>query len=259
MLVGHNLMEILNLIVKLKVRLLFPIYRDWGSGRVERGNYQGAVQDCTKAITLKPDAPEPYMHRGTAYFRLGDTDAAAADYDRALELAPDYVTAHINRGNLHQSLGNHQEAIRSYNLAIHHDPHNAAAYYNRGLIAVQLEQYANALADYTQALRLKPGYGFIYGNRGEVYFMMGRYKDALADFRQAHHMLPRMRRAVAGMAIAWHALGQSLEASRLWNHLLERDMGYNDADWVQVEHAWNATLTNEVRGLLLDLDTETHQ
>jgi hypothetical protein len=69
-------------------------------------------------------------------------------------------------------------------------------------------------------------------------------------------MLPRMRRAVAGMAIAWHALGQSLEAVRLWNYLLERDKGYSDADWVQMEHAWNTVLTNEVRGLLLDIETE---
>ncbi|MEM6527793.1 MAG: tetratricopeptide repeat protein, partial [Chloroflexota bacterium] len=120
--------------------------------------------------------------------------------------------------------------------------------------ATAIEQYENALADYDEALRLMPDYAFIYGNRGEVLFMLGRYDEALENFHRAHQMVPRLRRAVAGMAIALHALGRTLDSINVWNHLLEQDTCYYDANWVQAEHDWSMALTNEVRGLLADLD-----
>ncbi|MEO0565123.1 MAG: hypothetical protein AAF125_23650 [Chloroflexota bacterium] len=56
------------------------------------------------------------------------------------------------------------------------------------------------------------------------------------------------------MAVACHALGQQANALRLWEELLQRDSHYDDANWVQAEHAWSASLTEEVRGLLADLN-----
>lgn len=239
----------------LKRYLLYPIFRNWGEGRVERGNYQAALLDCDRAIRLCPDEAEPYLYRGVAHYRLGDLAAARHDLETALAIAPDFVNAYINLGNLHFSQQAYADAIRCYNLAIFHAPGNAAAYYNRALVATALGQYQNALADYTYAIRLEPAYGFIYTNRAELHFMMGRYEAALKDFRQAHLCAPRMRRAVAGMAVSQHVLGKVSEANRLWATLLEWNNGYEDANWVQMEHDWDAGLTNAVRGLLANYHT----
>lgn len=243
------------LFIQIKQHLLFPVYRDWGAGRLRRENYTQAVRDCDRAIALKPADPAPYLTRGTAYHCLGDVEQARQDYQTAIQHDPHPVNAYINLGNLFYDLEDYPEAMRHYNLAIFYQPDSATAYYNRGLVATALGQYINAVADYTQALRLEPTYGFAYGNRGEVNFLLGRYEDAMQDFIQAHHLSPWMRRAVAGMAIAQHALGQTVESVRLWEHLLERNESYDDANWVQTEHNWNALLTDEVRGLLTDLHT----
>ena len=239
----------------IKQLLLFPIFRDWGAGRLRRENFEGAIVDCSRAIALKPDEPAPYLTRGTAYHRLGKVAQAQQDYEAALQRDTHLSSAHINLGNLFYDTGDYSDAIRHYNLAIFHEPDSATAYYNRGLVATAQGQYINAVADYTQALRLKPTYGFVYGNRGEVNFLLGRYEDAMNDFIQAHYLSPLMRRAVAGMAVAQHALGQTMESVQLWEHLLERNESYDDASWVQAEHNWDVLLTDEVRGLLADLHT----
>ncbi len=248
-------MQLQQIFPTLKQHLLYPIYRDWGAGRVSRGNYETAVRDCTRAIELRPDAAEPYIHRANAYFQLGNFASATADFETAIRLNPQAANGHIGLGNLHYDTRNYVEAIRCYNLALYHEPDNAGVYYNRGLVATAQGNYQHAVKDYTEALRLKPEYAFIYGNRGEMYFLLGRYEDALNDFHQAHRVNPMLRRAVAGMAIARHALGETLESIRLWKLLLALNTQYEDASWVADEHAWAPALADEVRGLLADLDT----
>ena len=242
-----------NLVDQFKARVLFPIYRNWGAGRVFRGNYKGAIADCTKAINICPDDAIPYLHRGAAYYQLTDTHNALRDLNRALTLDPTLTNAYINRGNIYYALQRYPDAIADYNLATHYAPANPITYYNRGLVYAAQGDYLSAVADYTEAIQRAPDYGFIYGNRGEAYFMLADYQRALADFQTAHHKLPRLRRAVAGMAVACHALGETAKAVMLWDTLLQRNSHYQDANWVQAEHAWSPTLTDEGRGLLSKL------
>ncbi|MDP2886944.1 MAG: tetratricopeptide repeat protein [Ignavibacteria bacterium] len=50
------------------------------------GDYQGAIADFTKAISLKPDFANPYNNRGIAYLMLNQKSKALADFMRAIEL-----------------------------------------------------------------------------------------------------------------------------------------------------------------------------
>jgi tetratricopeptide (TPR) repeat protein len=243
-----------NLVDQLKVRFLYPIYRDWAIGRNERGNYERAIRDCDRAIGLRPHDPICYAQRGIAHYQLRQNAEALRDLDKALDIDPTMVSAYFNRGNVHFSDDNYPEAIRNYNLALHHDPTLTKGYYNRGLVAAKQGNYASALSDYSQAIALSPDAAYIYGNRGEVYFIMGKYEKALADFRTAHQQRPLLRRAIAGMAVACHALGEKAKALMLWEALLERNSGYQNAAWVENEHAWDGSLIAEVRGLLASLN-----
>jgi tetratricopeptide (TPR) repeat protein len=62
------------------------------------GDLQGAIEDNTHAIQLKPDYVDAYNNRGSAYYDQGDFKAAVQDYDRAIQLKPDYALAYNNRG-----------------------------------------------------------------------------------------------------------------------------------------------------------------
>lgn len=249
-------MQTSTVIHKTKQRLLFPIYLNWANGRLERGNYVQSVNDCDRAITLTPHRPEPYLIRAKCRIHLGELTNARTDYETVLQLNQTESNAYIGLGNIAYLEQDYPEAIRCYNLAIYYTPDCAHAYYNRGLVASTLKQYDNALADYTQSLYLEPAYTFVYLNRAEVYFITGDYASALEDFQHAHRQTPHLRRAIAGMAVAFHALGQRVRAISLWQELMMQNSGYEDAAWVEHEHAWDPILTHEVQGLLADLQTD---
>jgi len=58
-------------------------------------DYQGAVQELDKAISLDPNFAAAYRARGYAKFNLGfNVQDAMTDYLKAVELKPDYGEAH---------------------------------------------------------------------------------------------------------------------------------------------------------------------
>ena len=64
-----------------------------------------AIEDCSKAIELKPDYADPYNNRGAAYVGKGEADRAIVDCNKAIDLEPDFVQAYYNRGNAYSKRG----------------------------------------------------------------------------------------------------------------------------------------------------------
>jgi Flp pilus assembly protein TadD len=54
----------------------------------DKGDYERAIADFTKAIEIIPKMTAVYHHRGLAYEALGRRADAIADYRRALALDP---------------------------------------------------------------------------------------------------------------------------------------------------------------------------
>ena len=59
-----------------------------GTRKFDVGDYQGAIDDYSKAIELDPENPEIYIKRGHAKYRspMSDLHGANDDYSKALEL-----------------------------------------------------------------------------------------------------------------------------------------------------------------------------
>ena len=103
-------------------------YFDRGNVKYYLEDYQGAIEDYTQAIRLKPDLAEAYYNRGLAKSDLGDKQGAIADFNEAIRLKPDYANAYNNRGLAKSDLGDKQGAIEDYREA-------AWLYYQQGRTA----------------------------------------------------------------------------------------------------------------------------
>ena len=69
-----------------------------GNEKYEAGNYQGAIDDWSKAIEVNPQGAGSYYNRGIAKDKLGDYQGAIADLTKTIEINPQYVDAYLNRG-----------------------------------------------------------------------------------------------------------------------------------------------------------------
>jgi len=61
-------------------------YYNRGYAYGEKGEYDLAIKDYSKAIELKPDYADAYYNRGLACVKKGEYDRAKEDFQRACEL-----------------------------------------------------------------------------------------------------------------------------------------------------------------------------
>jgi tetratricopeptide (TPR) repeat protein len=130
-------------------------YNKSGNQKYDRGNYQGALADYNKAISLDPKSAKSYNNRGTLkHEKLNDVQGALADYNKAISLNPKFANAYNNRGLLKYQLNNAQEALADYDRAISLNPKFALAYYNRGLLKRDENNPAGANRDFNVSAKL---------------------------------------------------------------------------------------------------------
>jgi tetratricopeptide (TPR) repeat protein len=160
-------------------------FNNRGVARANRGDVEGALQDCNEAIRLKPDYAAAFYNRGNARAAKGDVEGALQDYSEAIRLKPDYANAFYNRGNARRAKGDLEGALQDYNEAIRLKPDDADAFYNRGIARAAKGDVEGALQDYSEAIRLKPDYAAAFINRGNARRDKGDVEGARQDYNEA--------------------------------------------------------------------------
>ena len=77
----------------------------------ETKDYEGAIEDFTKAINKRSSYLDAYYYRGVAKARLGDYESAIADYSIVLKMNKWDDGAALNRGRAKFSIGDYEGAI----------------------------------------------------------------------------------------------------------------------------------------------------
>jgi len=128
-----------------------------GIARLQRGDYQGAVDADTRALRIAPGFATAYDRRGVAHYSMGDYKGASADETRALALDKRDVLAYNLRGLVRLRQGDAVGAVADETRALRIDPKLAPAYYDRGIAHATLHDTRAALADLTHAATLFAG------------------------------------------------------------------------------------------------------
>jgi tetratricopeptide (TPR) repeat protein len=147
-------------------------------------DFEKAIADYGQAIALEPKfAFSYYTSRGQAYVAKRDYDKAISDFDQSIRLNPSYVATYVSRGIAHHDLGDDfDRAISDFDQAIQLDPKNVKAYVYRSISYYRKNDLNYTIADLTQAIALDPKSVSAYSTRGNVYFNSGDYDNAIADY-----------------------------------------------------------------------------
>ncbi|MBD6618927.1 tetratricopeptide repeat protein [Komarekiella sp. 'clone 1'] len=207
--------------------------------KYDKGDYQGAIADYTRAININPNLAQAYYRLGLSRSKSGNNQKAVEDLQKATELfaaqgkkadairiqgvarslLKDYkgaiaalteairlnvkdTLAYNNRGNARSNLGDLQGAIADYSQALNINPNYIQAYINRGNTRSASGDKHGAIADYNQALKLNPNYALAYNNRGIARTALGDLQGAISDYNEALKINPNYANVYYSRGIA---------------------------------------------------------
>lgn len=101
-------------------------YRHFGNLYGDQQQYEAAVDDYTRALSLDPRLARAYLDRGILYWReLDHPRRAIQDLTTAEELDPTLTEARFNRGVAYQQLREYDRAVADFQayLAVGTHPH----------------------------------------------------------------------------------------------------------------------------------------
>lgn len=160
-------------------------YYNRGTMRVDKSDFQGAIDDFSKAVANYPNYAEAYNNRGMAKSNIGDNQGSLEDFKTAIAINHQYDMAYLNRGNAYLSLGEFQKAITDYNAAIAIHPNYANAFTNRGYAKYMIKDFQSAIDDYDKAIEMDPNFTNAYNCKGALLAETKNFQEALSTFDKA--------------------------------------------------------------------------
>jgi len=184
---------------------------------VDEGN-RLAREAANRALSIDPEYAEAYALLGwIADVYENDLAAAARHLERALELDPTNTAILGDAGFLASSLGRLDEAIALLEYVVARDPVNPGGHANLGVFYLIAGRLDESIASSRTALSLSPGRENATMLIGWALLEKGELEAALAAIQEEPSEFWRM----AGLAGAYHALGQSAESDAALANLIE--------------------------------------
>jgi Flp pilus assembly protein TadD len=122
--------------------------------RVQREEAERAAA----AVAAERAAVPTYMENGTAAFSRNDWDRAIAEFTRVISIEPRYAMAYNNRGAAYNGKREWDRAIADFTEAIRIDPNYAAPCRHRAYAYMQKGNFTQARAEVNRALQINPNY-----------------------------------------------------------------------------------------------------
>lgn len=129
-------------------------YYNRGLTRFYKQDMDGAIEDYSKSLSLKPDNTVAWFNRSLAYANKQDFQRVIKDLDKALTLKPDYVDALKNRGNAKAGLKDFPGSVEDFTKALSINPADTGILVNRSISFYNLQELDKACSDLAEARRL---------------------------------------------------------------------------------------------------------
>ena len=243
----------------------------------DESNYNSAIEDYEKAISIQPDNPEFYDSLAMLQRKAGYYEDAMSTLEKVLELDPGFFEAAGDLGSLHIQRGNLEKAIRYFKKALAANPSfiqarenleqarrqlrirrfdqksteeidPRKAYYKLAMYFMEFDRYQQAEDEFRKALKNSPDDPDIYRGLGDLMVTTGRHDEALSYYKEGQALAPDCYLLYLGVARAHYKNGKLETAMK---HLLK---GIKVAD-LQGKNPWNDPDFHRMLQFLIDLLT----
>jgi tetratricopeptide (TPR) repeat protein len=158
-----------------------------GWSRISFGDYEGAEEVLTHALTLAPNSTEGRSLLGWAQMFQDKLDAALVNFQQVLSREPANALARINVGYICLKKGIFGEAIEHLSKALRQDDDARATLYANfylGLVYTEREMFDDAQIFFDRAIALGPNMVEAYFELGHAFWLAGQRDRAAETWQQ---------------------------------------------------------------------------
>ena len=154
-------------------------------------DFDGALSDIDKYLSLKPDEASVYKSRAKVNYERGDLKQALIDINKAIELKPDFQEAISDRSTLYYKTGDYEACKADLLVLLKHNRADLSRILYLGYCETKLENFENALNHFKSILAKDSLYKDAWSNMGYCYFRLGDNEKALSAINTAIQIDPR--------------------------------------------------------------------
>jgi tetratricopeptide (TPR) repeat protein len=192
-----------------------------------------AVDECENAIAYYMQL---FRNQGNSKMEAAQYEAALIEYEKALTIDPHNATVMVNLGAAYQNLGDYDEAIAAYESALEEDPGNEDiegylldAYINKAgkLAAPGVDDWDGAIDYYERVERVDPDYPDLMFNLGNMHYLAEHWRKAITYFEKHLEKEPDDADALARVYYSYWKLAEDLWdvdqelATEYYEHVIE--------------------------------------
>lgn len=187
-------------------------YLDRGEAYQHTNQWDKSIDDFSKAIEIDSNSQEAFAGRGLAYGALGQNKKAIDDLSKAILIDPKYIKGFSNRGVTYSNMGLYDKAIADLSKAIELDPDYYEAYYNRSIAYGKLSRWDEAIIDGQKAVKFHPDNAGLHDKIGYYYLGKGDLLQAEEEFKKAVNIDVTGFNPYLGLAIVYYSKGYKADA-----------------------------------------------
>ncbi|MDX2107722.1 MAG: tetratricopeptide repeat protein [Candidatus Melainabacteria bacterium] len=177
-----------------------------------QGNSEAAFSDINKAIEMD-SSPQNYCERGRIFYNNGQYDKAIQDYDKALSILPNDANTLFNRGLANKAREQYKQASDDFSRSLASNPHDFWTFLERARCKVYIPDYRGAIEDFSKAIDLNPDTADARFERAEINLKMKLPEPALQDLNAAISKSKPLPQYYALRALAQARLGDFNKAN----------------------------------------------
>ncbi len=142
-----------------------------------------SCSSCAKNPATAEDY-EAQTSKAKSYVEAKNYDKAIEEYSKAATLKPEVDTAYKMRGMVYAEKKDYEQAIQSYYDALDRNQDDAETWNALGVASAAIKEYQVAESAFQKAIRLKPVYADPFYNRAVMSRERGNREDAKADLKR---------------------------------------------------------------------------
>jgi len=168
-----------------------------GDAARQAGNFEGAIVEYDKGISLDTDGTTTllYFGKAEALRQLEDYQEAIKLYTRAQRADENFARIYNGRGISLREIGQAEMALNDFRSAVELDRSDPEIAANLGDILVSYQQFAQAMSFLDRAIEItaagdKGADAKVYRNRGWAHASLGEFEEGIADLNKAIELDP---------------------------------------------------------------------